>query len=82
RSEYRGRVILRTCLDNFEVTGPEGKHRRFVNPKIPLPITKAYIYSSLLALTIFTQSAKSSIRLENILISFENENILLDFIKR
>ncbi|KAJ5485277.1 hypothetical protein N7539_005265 [Penicillium diatomitis] len=37
---------------------------------------------SLLALIISTQSAKSSTRLGNILISFENENILIDFIKR
>ena len=59
-SEHRGRVILRTCLDDFEVTGPEGKHvclvyepmreplwisqRRFVDRKIPLPIAKAYVY--------------------------------------
>lgn len=64
--EHRGRVILRTCLDGFEVTGPEGKHmclvyepmreplwifqRRFVDRKLPLPIAKAYIYILLVAL--------------------------------
>jgi len=58
--EHRGRVILRTCLDDVEVTGPEGRHiclvyepmrepiwilqRRFVDRRIPLPIAKAYIY--------------------------------------
>lgn len=57
---HRGRVILRTCLDDVEITGPEGRHiclvyepmreplwilqRRFVDRRIPLPIAKAYIY--------------------------------------
>lgn len=65
-SEHRGRVILRTHLDDFEVTGPEGKHmclvyepmreplwilqRRFVDRKLPLPIAKAYIYFLLVGL--------------------------------
>ena len=64
--EHRGRVILRTCLDNFEVTGPEGKHmclvyelmrdpfwifqRRFVDRNVPLPLAKAYIYILLVGL--------------------------------
>ncbi|CEL08828.1 Putative Protein kinase [Aspergillus calidoustus] len=64
--EPRGRVILRTCLDDFEVTGPEGKHvclvyepmreplwisqRRFVNDRLPLSIAKAYIYFLLVGL--------------------------------
>lgn len=64
--EHRGRVILRTHLDDFEVTGPEGKHmclvyepmreplwilqRRFVDRKLPLPIAKAYIYFLLVGL--------------------------------
>jgi len=59
-SEHRGRVILRTCLYDFELSGPEGKHmclvyepmreplwilqRRFIDRKLPLPIAKAYIY--------------------------------------
>ncbi|KAJ5247877.1 hypothetical protein N7468_002860 [Penicillium chermesinum] len=58
--EHRGHVILRTCLDHFEVKGPEGRHmclvyevmrepvwifkRRFVDREIPLPLAKAYIY--------------------------------------
>lgn len=65
-SEHRGRSILRTCLDDFEVTGPEGKHmclvyepmreplwilqRRFVDRTLPLPIAKAYIYFLLVGL--------------------------------
>ena len=53
-------------MDDFEVTGPEGKHtclvyepmreplwilqRRFVDRKLPLPIAKAYIYFLLVGL--------------------------------
>lgn len=64
--DHRGRVMLRTCLDDFEVTGPAGKHvclvyepmreplwilqRRFVDRKLPLPIAKAYIYFLLVGL--------------------------------
>lgn len=64
--EHRGCVILRTCLDDFEVDGPEAKHmclvyepmreplwilqRRFVDRKLPLPIAKAYIYFLLVGL--------------------------------
>ena len=64
--EHRGRVILRTCLTDFEITGPEGKHmclvyepmreplwilqRRFIDRKLPLPIAKAYIYILLVGL--------------------------------
>jgi serine/threonine protein kinase len=63
---HRGRVILRTCLEDFKVTGTEGKHvclvyepmreplwifqRRFVDGRLPLPIAKAYIYFFLVGL--------------------------------
>ncbi|KAJ6120389.1 hypothetical protein N7523_004669 [Penicillium sp. IBT 18751x] len=86
-SDHRGRVILRTCLDDFELNGPEGKHmclvyepmreplwilqKRIIDHKLPLPIAKAYIYILL-----------SDLKLGNILMSFENENVLSDFIKR
>jgi hypothetical protein len=56
---HRGRGIIRTCLESFEVTGPVDRHlclayeplreplwilqKRFVNQKLPLPIAKAYI---------------------------------------
>ncbi|KKK26138.1 serine/threonine-protein [Aspergillus rambellii] len=100
-SEHRGRVILRTCLDDFEVPGPEGKHMclvyepmreplwilqtRFVDRKIPLPIAKAYIYFLLVGLDYLHSECKlvhTDLKLGNILISFENENILTDFINR
>ncbi|OJJ44440.1 hypothetical protein ASPZODRAFT_71973 [Penicilliopsis zonata CBS 506.65] len=63
---HRGRTILRTSLDDFEVTGPKAKHmclvyepmrepfwifqRRFVDRRLPLPIAKAYIYFFLVGL--------------------------------
>ena len=64
--EHRGRVILRTYVDDFEITGPKGKHtclvyepmreplwilqRRFVDRNLPLPLAKAYIYFLLVGL--------------------------------
>ncbi|GFF73137.1 SRSF protein kinase 3 [Aspergillus lentulus] len=99
--EHRGRVILRTCMDDFEVTGPEGKHtclvyepmreplwilqRRFVDRKLPLPIAKAYIYFLLVGLDYLHSECKvvhTDLKLGNVLMSFENENILANFIKR
>ncbi|KAJ5556542.1 hypothetical protein N7494_000457 [Penicillium frequentans] len=99
--EHRGCTILRTCLDDFEVTSPEGKHvclvyevmreplwilqRRFVDRKLPLPIAKAYIYFLLVGLDYLHSECKvvhTDLKLGNILMSFENENILTDFIKR
>lgn len=63
-------------MDDFEVTGPEGKHmclvyepmrepfwifqRRFIDHNVPLPLVKPISIFSLLALIISTQSAKSS----------------------
>lgn len=74
--EHHGCMILRTCMDDFEVTGPEGKHmclvyepmrepfwifqRRFIDHNVPLPLVKPISIFSLLALIISTQSAKSS----------------------
>ncbi|KAJ5570104.1 uncharacterized protein N7459_009534 [Penicillium hispanicum] len=98
---HRGRVILRTCLDDFEVTSPEGKHtclvyepmreplwilqRRFVDRKLPLPIAKAYIYILLVGLDYLHSECKvvhADLKLGNILMSFENEDILTGFIQR
>lgn len=123
-SAHRDRVILRTCMDDFEVSGPEGKHlclvyepmreplwifqTRFVDRKIPLPIAKAYIYFLLVGLNYLHSECKAvhtgeclmhqacpvfhlefkdltyllDLKLGNILINFENESILTDFIQR
>lgn len=56
---HRGRGIIRTFYESFDVTGPEGNHlcltyepmreplwilqRRFVSQKLPISIAKAYI---------------------------------------
>ncbi|BCS28512.1 putative serine/threonine-protein kinase [Aspergillus puulaauensis] len=63
---HRGHAILRTCLDGFEIEGPDGRYmclayhpmrepfwifqRRFVSRKLPLPLAKAYIYVLLVGL--------------------------------
>lgn len=63
---HRGHAIIRTCLESFEVAGPEGNHlclvyepmreplwilqRRFVGQRLPLPIAKAYIFFLLVGL--------------------------------
>lgn len=63
---HRGNVITRTCLESFEVAGPEGRHlclvyepmreplwilqRRFDDHRLLLPIAKAYIYFCLVGL--------------------------------
>ncbi|KAM5433522.1 hypothetical protein MferCBS31731_007028 [Microsporum ferrugineum] len=99
--EHRGHVILRTCLDSFEVAGPEGKHmclvyepmreplwifqKRFVDRQVPLPIAKAYIYFLLVSLDYLHSECKivhTDLKLDNILMCFENDNILTNFIKR
>ncbi|OJJ52302.1 hypothetical protein ASPSYDRAFT_164905 [Aspergillus sydowii CBS 593.65] len=101
KPEHRGRVILRTCLNDFEVIGPKGRHvclvyepmreplwifqRRFVDRMLPLPIAKAYIYFLLVGLDYLHSECRvvhTDLKLGNILMSFENENILTDFIKR
>ncbi|KAL4757531.1 putative serine/threonine-protein kinase [Aspergillus foveolatus] len=72
---HRGRGILRTCLDDFKITGPGGKHmrlKRFVDRRLPLSIAKAYIYTLL----------SPNLPLRSQTMSFENENILTDFIER
>lgn len=63
---HRGHGILRTCLDGFEIEGPNGRHiclayhpmrepfwifqRRFISRKLPLPLAKAYVYVLLVGL--------------------------------
>ncbi|KAL4782801.1 kinase-like domain-containing protein [Aspergillus varians] len=100
-SEHRGRVIVRTCLENFELSSPEGKHvclvyeamreplwifqKRFTSRMLPLPIAKAYIYFILVGLDYLHSECKvvhADLKLENILMTFENEIILTNFIKR
>ncbi|KAK2767617.1 hypothetical protein FQN54_003775 [Arachnomyces sp. PD_36] len=81
-SHHRGRSLLRTLVDSFEVKGPEGSHlclayppmreplsmyqRRFDGGKMPLPLIKAIVHTDL--------------KLENIMVSVEDPTVLSDFI--
>lgn len=63
---HRGRSLIRTLLDSFQVNGPEGSHsclvyppmreplsmyqRRFDDGKMPLPLIKTYIRTLLTGL--------------------------------
>lgn len=63
---HRGRSLMRTLLDFFEIKGPEGSHsclvyppmretlsmyqQRFDNRKMPLPLVKTYIRALLTGL--------------------------------
>ncbi|CBF89377.1 uncharacterized protein ANIA_10082 [Aspergillus nidulans FGSC A4] len=122
---HHGRGIIRTCLDSFEVTGPDGSHlclayepmreplwilrKRFVDWRLPLSIAKAYLLILLAGLDYlhsecrvvhtgeyFVLSSPLNIitpmritdtffqldlKLDNILITFANQDILLNFVK-
>ncbi|OJI79948.1 hypothetical protein ASPTUDRAFT_59965 [Aspergillus tubingensis CBS 134.48] len=62
---HRGRPVIRSYLESFELTGPIGKH---ICDRFTLPMVKAYILIIL-----------ADLKLDNILITFLNENILPRF---
>ncbi|KAL4789133.1 protein kinase [Aspergillus venezuelensis] len=74
--------------DSFEVSGQKGKHiclERFVNRTHPLPIAKAYIYILLNGLDYLHSICKvvhTDLKLDNILMSFENDHLLSDFVEK
>ncbi|KAI2695856.1 hypothetical protein CBS147332_9241 [Penicillium roqueforti] len=97
---HRGRAIVRTCLESFEVASTEGNHlclaykpmreplwilqRRFVDRRLPLPIVKAYIFFLLVGLDFLHSDCgvvHTDLKLDNILMSFENESVLSAFVK-
>ncbi|KAJ6008373.1 hypothetical protein N7540_012349 [Penicillium herquei] len=99
--KHPGHLMVRACLDELEVTGPNGKHKclvyepmrdpfwlfqdRFVDREIPLPLAKAYMYSILNGLDYLHSECEvvhADLKLDNILMSFEKEDILTDFVKR
>lgn len=116
---HRGRSLIRTLLDSFEVKGPEGSHSclvyppmreplsiyqsRFEDRKMPLPLIKTYIRALLTGLDYLHKECRTvhtgtfifglcfpsailnpggwlDLKLENIMVSFEDSTVLADFI--
>ncbi|EFR03026.1 CMGC/SRPK protein kinase [Nannizzia gypsea CBS 118893] len=97
---HRGHVIIRACLESFEVTGPEGKHlclayepmrepvwlyqQRFPDRRLPSSLIKAFLTMILTGLDYLHSECKvvhTDLRLENILVGFEDEHVIEDFAK-
>ncbi|KMK60538.1 protein kinase, putative [Aspergillus fumigatus Z5] len=95
---HRGRSVIRTLLDSFEVKGPEGSYpclvyppmreslsmyqRRFNDRKMPLPLIKTYIRALLTGLDYLhkvCRTVHTDLKLENIMVSFEDPTVLADF---
>ncbi|KAL5333805.1 kinase domain protein [Aspergillus crustosus] len=96
---HRGRSLIRTLLDSFEVKGPEGGshlclvylpmreplsmyQRRFDSGKMPLPLIKTYIRALLTGLEYLHKECRTvhtDLKLENIMVSFEDPTVLADF---
>ncbi|KAJ9212960.1 hypothetical protein DTO166G4_5464 [Paecilomyces variotii] len=95
---HRGRSLIRTLLDSFEVKGPGGTHsclvyppmreslsmyqRRFHDRKMPLPLIKTYIRGLLTGLEYLHKKCRivhTDLKLENIMVSFEDQTVLADF---
>ncbi|KAJ5205702.1 hypothetical protein N7491_003671 [Penicillium cf. griseofulvum] len=96
---HRGRSLIRTSLDSFEVKGLEGSYlclvyppmreplsiyqRRFDDRKMPLPLIKTYIRALLTGLDYLRKECRivyTDLKLENIMVSFEDPTVLSDFI--
>ncbi|KAB8202462.1 kinase-like domain-containing protein [Aspergillus parasiticus] len=97
---HRGRSLIRTLLDSFEVNGPEGSHsclvyppmreplsmyqRRFGDRRMPLPLIKTYIRALLTGLDYLhkqCRTVRTDLKLENIMVSFEDPTVLADFLE-
>ncbi|KAE8402357.1 kinase-like domain-containing protein [Aspergillus pseudonomiae] len=88
-SSHRGRAVLRTSSESFEITGPEGRHvcfayepmreplwlfqRRFKDEMIPLPTIKAYIYILLVGIDYLHTECKT------VHTDLKLENIMVSF---
>lgn len=117
-SSHRGRSLIRTLLDSFEVKSPAGTfsclvyppmreplsmyQRRFGDKRMPLPLIKAYIRALLTGLDYLHKECRVvhtgesmlclwaaisdtkyclDLKLENIMVSFEDPNVLVDFMR-
>ncbi|KAJ5720561.1 uncharacterized protein N7483_008495 [Penicillium malachiteum] len=85
--KHPGHMIVRACLD--ELVDPFWLFQdRFVDREIPLPLAKAYIYSILNGLDYLhsecevVHAERFNEFLRSQFMSFENEEILTDFVKR
>ncbi|PLN81869.1 kinase-like domain-containing protein [Aspergillus taichungensis] len=95
---HRGRSVIRTLLDSFEVGGLNGSHsclvyepmreplsmyqRRFDGRKLPLSLIKTYIRALLTGLEYLHKECRvvhTDLKLENIMVSFEDPTVLADF---
>ncbi|QKX54061.1 uncharacterized protein TRUGW13939_01144 [Talaromyces rugulosus] len=95
---HRGRSLIRTLLDSFEVKGSECSYsclvyppmretlsvyqRRFDDKKMPLPLIKTYIRTLLTGLEYLHKECRivhTDLKLENIMVSFEDPTVLADF---
>ncbi|KAJ5551079.1 hypothetical protein N7461_005777 [Penicillium sp. DV-2018c] len=95
---HRGRSLIRTLLDSFELNSPECSHSclvyppmreplsmyqgRFDGKKMPLPLIKTYIRFLLMGLDYLHKDCRTvhtDLKLENIMVSFEDPAVLPDF---
>ncbi|KAB8235601.1 putative protein kinase [Aspergillus alliaceus] len=99
-SSHRGRSLIRTLLDSFELKSPAGTfsclvyppmreplsmyQRRFGDKRMPLPLIKAHIRALLTGLDYLHKECRvvhTDLKLENIMVSFEDPNVLADFMR-
>ncbi|KZF26771.1 protein kinase [Xylona heveae TC161] len=97
---HPGYPMIRTCIESFEITRPEGSHiclayepmrepfwlyqRHFRDDKLPFPVVKAYFLMLLAGLDYLHSECRvihTDLRLENILVGFENQAVIEDFVK-
>ncbi|KAJ5683318.1 hypothetical protein N7462_006483 [Penicillium macrosclerotiorum] len=95
---HRGLGLFRTHCESFDITGPEGQHlclayevmrepfsifkRRFENGRIPLFLTKTYIFVLLAGLDYLHTSCKvvhTDLKLENFMVTLENPEVFGEF---
>ncbi|KAJ6004950.1 hypothetical protein N7540_012749 [Penicillium herquei] len=98
---HRGRSLIRTFVDAFEIDDNEGSYsclvysplretlsmyqRRFDDGKMPLPLAKTYIRTLLIGLDYLHKECRTvhtDLKLDNMMVSFEDSTVLSDFMDR